>query len=167
MKILLSGDPRVGKTTLLQKIVDNNPYSRGLLTKEVVGLNGERTGFDLVDHTGRRAVLARVSSTSSLRVSRYGADTEQLDDFLEEMTKFSPEALIYIDEIGQMELFSDLFKEYVRNVLAMPNDFIGTITNVYEDDFTKAIRSRKDITFIHVTLENRDKVAKELGKLFG
>lgn len=115
--ILIAGMPRTGKTTLLKTII--SPYHRrvGFITNEVRE-NGERVGFEIEAHTGRRAMLASTHFTSGPQVSRYHVNVENLDGILPEVDRFSSKDLLYLDEIGQMELYSEQFKRLVLRYLA-------------------------------------------------
>ena len=104
MKVLLTGEPRSGKTTLLEGFINSVPNKQGFVTREV-RKDGERTGFELVSSLGQAATLASVDSDSSTRVSHYGVDLNGLDTFIAELPPIQPGNLLYIDEIGQMELF--------------------------------------------------------------
>jgi hypothetical protein len=61
-----------------------------------------------------------------------------------------------MDEIGQMELFSEDFKEKVLEFFNSKNTCIATITSVYEDDFTKAVKARNDVITVELSPENRE-----------
>jgi nucleoside-triphosphatase len=137
------------------------PNKHGFITAEKT-IDGERIGFELVSSSGNTATLASIDSESDTRVSKYGVNTGQLDSFLAELGTPNKDAMLYIDEIGQMELFSDDFKKLTVAYLAMPNPFIGTLTSVYSDAFTDALRARADIEIIHMTLENRDDVTANI-----
>lgn len=161
MKILLTGEPHVGKSTLINKIIAAFPERQGFVTNEVA-TNTERTGFELVSAGGARTLLASIHSKSHHRVSRYGVEVEEFESFLEKLPDPRPKALLYIDEIGQMELFSEKFKETTRIYLDSPNSFIGTLTSVYEDDFTREIRKRLDVSIVEVTSSNRDSLQEKI-----
>lgn len=149
MKILLTGKPKSGKTTLLKVIIGGVRHKHGFVTEQILR-NGERYGFELVSEQGIKAELASVNSASDIKVSKYGVNIASLNDFLAQLPKVESNELIYIDEIGQMELYSEKFKSLVGAYLNLNNPYIGTITNVYEDYFVKQVLSRKDIIVIEV-----------------
>ncbi len=161
MKILLTGEPKSGKTTLIAKLLEKQSYKQGFVTKEV-RVNDERVGFELVNADGERAILASTSVVSQHKVSRYFVDLKGLDIFIEPLFSYSKGQLLYIDEVGQMELFSERFKELVTTYLDSGNNFVGTITSIYSDGFVKKIKARKDIKIIEVTPKNRDQLSEEL-----
>lgn len=154
MKILLTGQPKSGKTTLLAKLLDRASDKRGAVAHEVRE-GGERIGFDLTDNDGRTAPLARTDKQTPYPVGRYFVDVEALDDFIEPLFTFDSKKLLYIDEIGQMQLYSSRFKELVIKYLDASNDFLGTITSVYRDGLVESVKSRRDILTCEITPDNR------------
>ena len=154
MKILLNGQPKSGKTTMLVNLLDRVSDKRGLIAKESRH-DGERIGFDLVDSDGNTAALARTDKRAPYSVGRYFVNGEALDNFVEPLFTFGTNELLYIDEIGQMQLYSSRFKDLVTRYLDADNDFLGTISSVYEDDFIDHTKSRQDILICEVTPDNR------------
>ena len=82
----------------------------GLVAGETLE-NDIRIGFDLMDSAGNKASLARTNKQTAFPVGRYFVDIETLDELIKPLFTFGPEQLLYIDEIGQMQLYSSLFKE--------------------------------------------------------
>ena len=81
-KILVTGRPGVGKTTLVGKIIERlQPQLRlaGFLTGELRSPGGERIGFRIRTLAGREGELARVGLASRHRVGRYGVNREELE----------------------------------------------------------------------------------------
>lgn len=157
MKLLLTGEPKSGKTTLLENFIKTVQHSQGFVTREVRE-DGQRVGFALVSSDGKTAVLASIHSKSTIRVSKYGVDVDQLDSFLAGLPPVRPGVLLYVDEIGQMELFSEAFKTAVASYLDTNNHYVGTITSVYQDDFTRQVLSRSDVIVLHISPDNREQV---------
>lgn len=155
MKILLTGAPKSGKTTLLGDLISGISPKRGMVAVGVPK-DGERIGFDLMDNEGNTAALARVGQPTEYPVSRYFVDVNSLDNFIEPLFVCKPEQLLYIDEIGQMQLYSDRFKKLVEHYLAAPNDYIGTFSAIHHDPFIEAVKHRADVFVCTVTPENRE-----------
>jgi len=160
-KILLTGMPRSGKTTLLNKALSDIPNKTGFITEEI-RKDGERTGFKIVTSKGTKAVLASIEYDTPLKVSKYCVDIEALDKILPTLEEVDSSDVLYIDEIGQMELFSKHFKNFTDKYLDSENVFIGTISKIFSNDFTKNVLARKDITVFEITEENRDEVYKKV-----
>lgn len=92
-------------------------------------------------------------------------EVDKLDTFIDNLPPIQDGNLVYVDEIGQMQLFSDKFKRLVTNYLGSLNHYAGTITSVFQDDFTKQILQRNDIVLLEVTPENRDQIIDILNSL--
>lgn len=159
-KIFLTGIPRCGKSTLLEAIINRIPRKQGFLTREMKKA-GRRTGFEISTAAGEKATLASVDSTSSLKVSKYGVDIPVFEAMLPPLFSFGKHDLLYIDEVGQMELYSDTFQDLVRGYLAAPNSFIGTLSAVYDHSLIGEIRQRSDVRIIEVKKENRGYLSED------
>lgn len=180
--IILTGMPKSGKSTLLAGLVEKILNKRGFLTREItigeeddtegVGeeKKKERVGFEVVGDNGYTQRLAHVNFNfnQAHRVGRYGIFVVGFEAFINQQrfSEFSGEEILYIDEIGQMQLYSDKFKDLVRRCLDSDNLFLGTMTAVYHNYFIKEIRNRGDIEVFEVTPENREYVREKLEKLF-
>ena len=161
MKLFITGEPHSGKSTLMSKVIEAISPAQGFVTREVAP-GGVRTGFELVSASGDRALLAGVDVQSDVRVSRYGVDVAALDAFIARLPEPQEGEFIYVDEVGQMELYSENFKKLVERYLSLPNPFIGTLTSVYEDDFTRQLKARSDVEILNITVENRDAMFAEI-----
>jgi nucleoside-triphosphatase len=77
--ILLTGPPRCGKSTLIEKIVKKiDTPAIGLFTMEIRE-SGERVGFSFNMLNHRTGVLAHQDIHSRFRVGRYGVNLENID----------------------------------------------------------------------------------------
>lgn len=162
-KILLTGHPGCGKTTLIRKVIAQIPGpSAGFYTQEIRSA-GRRVGFDLLILDGLQGVLAHVNIHGSHRVGRYGVDIAILDELavpaLYQGIKES--GLVVIDEIGPMELLSPRFRQAVLDVLESPVRVLGTIVR-RSIPFTDALKARSNIELINVQLDNREQLVQDL-----
>ena len=165
--ILLTGRPRVGKSTLILRVVEElrqrgREKIGGFYTLEA-SHEGKRIGFDIQTLDGRLGRLARVGMESRFRLGKYGIDMEQFETIalsaLENAIR--QDDLVVIDEIGYMELKSHRFRVLVGEALSSPRPVIATLMrNRY--DFADAIKGREDVGLFTVTLENRDRLADEI-----
>lgn len=158
--ILITGLPKSGKSTILRKIISGCQDKVGFITNEVRE-GGERVGFEIETQNGKKAMLASVKFNTGPKVSKYFVDIENLDLMIGEIIKFKEKDLLFLDEIGQMELFSEKFKEIVVKFLDSENLCIATLSKVYTDDFVEKIKKRNDVIIIEITRENRE-VKKKL-----
>lgn len=188
--ILLTGQPGVGKTTVIQKVVARWEAGAGGFYTEEIREQGRRTGFRLVTLDGASGILAGVNISSPYRVGKYGVhlrDLEQvgvealyralrqpdppsspaaslIDHDEAHRSRHAPSSttnLIVIDEIGRMELFSPAFREAVRLALDSPKQVLGTVM-ARSQPWVDAIKARPDVTLVEVTLLNRSTLPEQI-----
>lgn len=164
MKIFLTGTPHCGKSTLISKIVDKTRDKIGFITHEIPDNAGGRFGFELSDMSDNKAILAHVESKSPIRVSKYGVNIREFDSFIKPLFDIAPRKLLYIDEIGQMELYSDDFIKLVRLYLDSDNNFIGTLSSIFDHELIEEIKSNPNHVIYEITVNNRDQLISELSK---
>jgi nucleoside-triphosphatase len=78
-KILLTGHPGCGKTTLIKRVVKQLGLAAGGFYTEEIRRRGQRVGFKIVTLDGEEAVLAHVDFNTKQRVGRYGLDLHALE----------------------------------------------------------------------------------------
>ncbi|MFX1600415.1 MAG: NTPase [Promethearchaeota archaeon] len=133
-KILITGLPRSGKSTLISKLIDHyskkNYTIRGFQTPEVRE-SGNRIGFDIIDiYSGKISQLARVGDLKTkYRVGKYTVFVEEFDKYLADSLDLEGKVidLIVIDEIGKMELFSKEFQNFVKRIFISNKTILATI----------------------------------------
>lgn len=165
--ILLTGRPRVGKSTIVQRVVEKLKEAGfknigGFYTSEI-RREGERVGFAINTLNGKTGRLAEVGFESPYRLGKYGIDMKSLESIaltsLEDAIR--KDGLVVIDEIGYMELKSRRFRELVINALNSSAPILATIMRS-RFDFTDAIKSRGDVEIITVRVDNRDRLVDEI-----
>jgi nucleoside-triphosphatase len=152
--LIVTGRPGSGKSTLLFELVKDVGNKVGFVTKEIRE-GGERRGFEIEASTGAKALLASVDFSSQFRVSRYGVNVDNLDSALTSIFEFGKGDLLYVDEIGEMELFSEKFKELVLEYFDSCNICVASLTKVYSDDFIETLLKRDDVFVVEINKENR------------
>jgi nucleoside-triphosphatase len=158
MKLLLTGLPKSGKSTMLVNAITDVVPKQGFTSPEVKE-NGERIGFDLRNEQGDTAPLSRIKSVTDYPVGRYYVDLKSLENFIDPLFVYDSEQLLFIDEIGQMQLYSERFKDLVEDYLQAPNDFIGTVSQVYNHAFIRDLKKRNDILLCTVKPESRTQLS--------
>jgi nucleoside-triphosphatase len=63
-------------------------------------------------------------------------------------------AVVVVDEIGKMELFSSAFREAVEEALSSPKPLLATVMAASQP-WVNALKSRADVSLIEVTPANR------------
>lgn len=151
--ILITWLPKSGKTTLLKKILENYERKVWFWTDEI-RVDNERVGFEIVTHSRNKKLLAHINHQSATRVGKYGVDMEAISHIIPEIELHTPVDILYIDEIGEMELSSKKFTNLVRQYLDSPNTCIMTLSEVFTDNFTEEIKRRNDIMIIKINRDN-------------
>jgi nucleoside-triphosphatase THEP1 len=154
--ILITGPPRCGKSTLIEKVVSRieRPVT-GFFTREIKG-KGRRVGFSINTLDGREGILAHENIKSQLRVGKYGVNLKDIEAIaVPSMIPTRRVQIVVIDEIGKMECFSRLFKETLIRILGSSNRMIGSIAEK-GDHFIQRIKERDDVMVIMITTQNRD-----------
>jgi len=160
--ILLTGPPRCGKSTVIEKLVEQiqRPVI-GFFTREIKE-KGRRLGFSIITLDGKEGVLAHQESKSKMRVGKYGVNTDELDRIaVPAMIPSKPDEIVIIDEIGKMECFSPLFRETLIQTLDSAHSVIGSIAQK-GSPFIEKIKGRKDVLLVSVSEKNRDSLAAYL-----
>jgi len=160
--ILITGPPGCGKSTLIEKVVNQmeEPVG-GFFTREIKE-KGRRVGFSINTVDGREGILAHQNIRSQFRVGKYGVNIEDIDSLaVSAIIPAQRKQVIVIDEIGKMECFSDLFKKTLIQVLDSPNCVIGSIA-LKGGSFIQGIKNRDDVTVSSVTPETRDSLVEEI-----
>jgi nucleoside-triphosphatase len=167
---LLTGAPGIGKTTVLSKVVETlktRGVSVGGMISQEVREDDARVGFEIVDlGTGKRGWLAHVNQKTGPRVGKYRvniADLEEVGVKAIEVAKVNC-AVVAVDEVGPMELFSPRFKEAVKDVLEISKVVLATVHAKAHDSLITQAKQRSDAELFAVTLANRDGLAQLLIK---
>jgi nucleoside-triphosphatase len=166
-KILLTGRPGCGKTTLIKRVVKQMASPTGGFYTAEIREGRERVGFKIITLDGEEAVLAHVDFKTSERVGKYGLDLRGLETVgVDALRKaMGAQQLVVIDEIGPMEIRSPIFCDAVIEAFDAGAPILATVT-VRPFPFTDAIKKRAGVTLIEVRADNRDQLLSELSDRF-
>jgi nucleoside-triphosphatase len=154
----------VGKTTVIRAVAGAlGERAGGFYTEEV--RDGERrTGFSLFAFGAgleRTGMLASVNSASRYRVGRYGVHIRDLERVgvaaLRRAVREPGIAVVIVDEIGKMELFSTAFRDAVESALSSPKRVVATAMTGSQP-WVDAIKTRAGVTLVEVTKSNRNRM---------
>lgn len=166
-KVLLTGRPGCGKTTLIKRVVNELALPAGGFYTEEIRAHGERVGFKIITLDGQEAVFAHVDFKTSERIGKYRLDLSALETVgvgaLREAVR--GRQLIVIDEIGPMEIRSAIFRDVVNEALNSGTPILATVT-ARSFPFTDGIKKRPDLTLIEVRPDNRKQLVSELSDQF-
>jgi nucleoside-triphosphatase len=164
MRLFLTGNPGVGKTTLIRAVLERleGITSAGFYTEEI-RQSGQRTGFRIVTLDGHAATLAS-SGKKQPTVGKYSIHIDEFEKlvlrYLDPVTRAD---LYVIDEIGKMELLSGQFKTRIIELLAQPTNLLATVSKK-GNGLLEQIKRRSDLEIIEVTRKNRDQLPEELAR---
>ena len=163
--LLLAGRPGLGKTTVIQKVVEIlGERAGGFYAEDLRGPHG-RAGFRLVTLVGQTAVMAHIKfrRTGMPRVSRYGVEVGAIDGIGVAAIHGAMQArqVIVVDEIGKMELCCQHFKDIVMRAIAGPHVVVATVMS-RSHAWVNVLKARPQVTVWQVTVLNRDSLARQV-----
>jgi nucleoside-triphosphatase len=166
-RIALTGRPGVGKTTLIQRVVERIPVVVGGMMTQEIRKCGVRVGFSVTDvGSGRAGTLAHLHQRTGPRVGRYRVNLHDLEQIGIEAIKRAIRAcdLVVIDEIAPMELCSPLFIPVVEAALASAKALL--ISTHAQVDHPLVHRIRQELELFRVKISNRDKLVDTVSQRF-
>jgi len=155
--VLLTGPPRIGKTTIIRKVINKiNKKCAGFYTEEIRESN-QRVGFNLSTLDDKNCIMSHKNTESRYRVGKYRVDIDCVNKIGVTAMREGIEKgkIIIIDEIGKMELFSKEFKDSVIAALDSSSPVLGTILS-RPHSFCDKIKKREDVEIIEATEANRN-----------
>ena len=165
---LITGHPRVGKTTLVKKLVSRFGHLAltGFYIEEIIERE-RRVGFRAVALNGSSVVFAHrdFRTDPDRRVGHYGVRPDVLESLvLSHLDPLRKRAdLVIVDEIGKMELLSVRFRESVIRALDSEVPVLAT-TARKGTGMIKKIKTRPDVVLFELTPRNRDVLDGEIGR---
>jgi nucleoside-triphosphatase len=157
-RILLTGPPRCGKTTVVIKVAERFPgRAAGFYTREVRE-EGRRVGFEIVTLAGQRAWLSHVDIPGPHRVGKYGVSLKNLEEVALPALEPRPGVdLILVDEIGKMECLSPQFVAAMERLWTAPVALVATVAEK-GGGYIARVKGRPEAVVITVTPGNRDQL---------
>jgi nucleoside-triphosphatase len=167
MKIVLTGEPGVGKTTLIKKLLKHlGDRAVGFWTEEVRDpQTRKRTGFKIVTTEGKSLLFASKTFTSKHLVGSYGVNVQRFESLAIPVLQkaLGEDRIVVIDEVGKMELFSKTFVGLVRKLIHDPRkSMVITIPTRDVHPLVAEIRRLKGAVLMEVTKENRDALVENI-----
>ncbi|MDR2360788.1 MAG: nucleoside-triphosphatase [Oscillospiraceae bacterium] len=152
MNTFLTGEPGVGKSTIIEEAIrELRNYGKSVAgyytTREITS---ERKTFWINDYvTGESVVMAVGDSNGNFEVN-YDA----FEIFAAEAIS-RPADVIVLDELGVFEEPCEKFKATVYELLGKPQTVLGVL-KLRGGEFLDSIKAREDVRITEVTIENRD-----------
>jgi nucleoside-triphosphatase len=159
--LVITGNPGVGKTTLLTKAaasLKTAGYSVGGMVSREVREGGMRVGFEVLDlATSQRGWLASVRQGAGPQVGKYRVNLPDLEAIGAKaiIDAVANADVVAIDEIGPMEFFSQQFKTATQKAFDSGKLVLAVVHWKAQDPLVKAVKNRSDAETFLVTTENR------------
>lgn len=168
MNIILIGEPKIGKSTLLSKSINqiDSPLIKfqGVISKEIRDENQIRQGFRAITSSGVNEIFAHKKEIESqITVGEYKIDNQAIKEtFIYQIDQFldSKDDFFYLDEIGRIQMASTEFRTSYPKLLIDPRPLVATVSN--DEPWTKDLTGRLNSFVIEVNLFNRDSLADTL-----
>ena len=161
IKIGITGLPGAGKTTALLSVIDmlkRDDLKIGGMLNEPIMDGRYRVGFTTKNFmTGDTETFALNTMESKIMVGEIGVDISKLESVGVSAIKQACEEcdIIIIDEVGKIEVESELFCQVVKDALDVDKPMILTLHKKSRNPLLQDIRRRDDVRILEVTPTNR------------
>jgi nucleoside-triphosphatase THEP1 len=159
MNIFVTGNPRCGKSTLIQRLLDQISAKNvsGFITPEI-RINDKRQGFKIIDLASKKEeILASLNIKQGPSVSKYRVNVDGIEAIMDKfLESYESSEYVIIDEIGMMEFYSKKFRETVRMVLDSDKKVVATLSK----KFVKDLKDKGQI--YNLTRENFAEIYKKV-----
>ncbi len=168
-KILITGPPRSGKSTLISKIIEyyskKNYVIYGFLTPEV-RMGGKRVGFDFEDiYSGKRNKLARAGNyKTQFKLGRYSIFIKEFDQMISKLEEVEIQKIdiLIIDEIGKMEFFSKKFQEFIKKQFQLDLPIVATVGQKLQHPIKNFILKLSKVNLFNLNRQNQQRVFQKI-----
>ncbi len=158
VKTFLTGRPGIGKTTACLKAIEllgqRGVRCGGVVSREVRE-GGTRTGFEFVDVETKQAFPLASTSGAGPRVGKYRVDLAGIARAVA-ILRGTNAGVVFIDEIGPMELKSRGFKSAVDEIVRGDKHLVAVVHN----------RLAASFNCIEITAGNRDTIPGEIASKY-
>ena len=165
VKIGITGLPGSGKTQTLLRIIElleeEGVKVGGMVTEPIVEKQ-RRAGFQIVDWTTKEhEVFAHENLKSRVRSGRFGVNIAALEGLGTRALAEARESadVIVIDEVGKMEVESEVFTKSVIDTLDSRKSIIMTLHKKSRNPLLQDIRRRDELRLLEVTQVNKNLLA--------
>lgn len=158
--MLITGLPKSGKSTLIKSLVLRyGNGAQGFITSEIKD-GDKRTGFEIITSNGEQAILAQTEMQTDFPVGRFFVTPDSMSEVFKSIEDPGSANLLYIDEVGQMQLMSRDFKSLLSSYLRSNKTLLASVSKVYECSEIELLVSQYDSILFSLTDSNRVDIEK-------
>jgi len=159
-KFVITGFMHAGKSTCVQKIIENSGRTiSGVLTKKVDSNDEASPSAIYMFHAGSKLITDEDHLVGHCGHRMKDVDTEKFDELgVKYLSNIQPGDLVIMDELGFIEKDAMLFRAKVLEVLQGPNDVVAVIKNKPGIEFLEQIKALPNIELITLDQSNRDEI---------
>jgi len=161
VRIVISGLPGSGKTFSILKIIElleGDGFSIGGMVTLPILEEGRRVGYYIENWaTKEKEIFAHISYTNSkIKYGKFGVMLSVLEGIGVASLEYALQNndLVVIDEVGTVQVESDIFADEVRNVIKSDKPFVITIHKKSRHPLLQEIRRKDDVRILEVTAVN-------------
>jgi nucleoside-triphosphatase THEP1 len=164
---LITGEPGVGKTTLIRQVVSTMRLRAAGFYTEDLRSRGIREGFRIVTLDGETALLAASGHPGPLQVSKYGLDLREFERVGVSALQRAIERgyVLVADEIGKMQLYSRVFRQTLLLAIREGHPLLGTVMTG-RSPYADRIKAHRNVEVLNLTPSNRAEVLAALRARF-
>lgn len=166
--LFLTGPKQVGKSTLLRRLIESKALDCAGFETRAFFINDERRGFTLHGRVNMPPFendcicCVRVQQQKSVAINEV-FDHNGVQILTNSLASSAPYLLM--DELGKLEAGAEVFCAQVLKTLDGEKRILGVLQQC-DSMPVKAIASRKDVTVLTVTPENREELYRLLEKSY-
>ncbi len=163
MHLFLTGTPGVGKSTLIQHVLqETGVTTAGFYTKKVVQAEGCERVF-LYSAAPEHSKDAPVCCAEKLSGGTWKAFPTAFDAAgAAALQNIPKDRIIIMDELGRLETHAKVFCNAVLSCISGTQQVLGVIKPNAETAFLQSIYEHQHVRIIEVTETNRDELLPEL-----
>jgi nucleoside-triphosphatase len=170
MNIVITGNPRCGKTTLCEKVIERLEKKGircgGVICPEI-RMEGKRIGTNAVDvTTGEDRIMAMSRDKAEFEgvdIGGYRLSIEGIEFGKNAIERSTGCDLIVIDEIGALELTNNGLMEMAEKALDSEDNTLTIVRSKLKKTFLDRFGDREFIVF-DVNEDNRDRLPEEISR---